>query len=83
MAGLTEQDRVEIWEAWMRQNKDPVGAITKLELRQAVDDLDDWFNANKASALASISEPAASELTGAQIAFLSYLIIEKRWIAGA
>ena len=50
---------------------------------QAVDDLDDWFNTNKASALAAISEPAKSELTGAQIALLSTFIIERRWLAGA
>lgn len=83
MAALTEQDRVDLWAEWMRRNVDPVGALTKAEVRQAVDDIDDWFNANKASLLAALSEPGASELSGSQIARLATMILEKRWLEGA
>ena len=83
MSVLTEQDRVEIWEEWMRKNADPLGSVLKLDVRQAVDDLDIWFDNNKASALAAISEPAKSELTNSQIALLSTMIVGKRWVKGS
>lgn len=83
MAALTEQDRVAVWTEFMSRNKDSWGAVEKLDIRAAVDDLDTWFNANKASALAAITEPSKSELTGSQIALLSNIIIAKRWLQGA
>ena len=83
MAALTDQDRVKIWEEWMRLNADPVGAVTKLELRQVVNEIDNWFDTNKASLLAALSEPAPSELSGSQIARLASMILEKRWLGGA
>ena len=83
MAALTEQDRVDLWAEFQRDNGDPLGALTKTELRTAVDEIDDWFNANKASLLAAVSAPADTALSGSQIARLASAIVEKRWIKGA
>lgn len=83
MAALTEQDRVEVWKEFIARNKDSWGAVTKTDLRSAVNDLDAWVDANKASALAAITEPSKTELINPQVALLFSIIVNKRFVQGA
>ena len=82
MAALTDQDREDVWEEFMRRNPDAWGAVEKADLRTAVNNLDAWVDSNKASALASLDEPAASELSGVQVALVFTLIVDKRFLKG-
>lgn len=51
----------------------------KQDIRAAVNAIDDWCEANKASFNAAIPEPARSGLTLKQKAKLLMLVIDKRW----
>ncbi len=83
MAVLTTQNRAEIWSEFQRQNKDAFGTLDKLDILAAVDALDTHLNTNKAAIIASISEPAASGLSGLQKARLLAAIMQKRFVEGA
>jgi hypothetical protein len=83
MAVLSNADRLELWAEFMRRNKEEWGNVTKDDLKTVVDSLDAWADANKAAALASIPQPTRGRMTGAQVALVFSLIIEKRWTAGA
>jgi len=83
MAALSAPDRLELWAEFMRRNEETWGDVTKDDLKTVVNSLDDWADANKASALASIPQPTRGRLTGGQVALAFSLIIEKRWVRGA
>ena len=83
MAELSEGDRVICWEKWMRDNKDAItGALTRAELRAAVDAVDTWLNDNASALNTAIPQPARGVLTTAQKARLTTIVIERRWGAG-
>jgi len=83
MATLTEQERVRVWEKCQRENVEQWGAVTRQNLKAAVDALDQWLEDNKAGANQALPEPARSELTPAQKALLLTVAIERRYLTGA
>ena len=84
MAVLSNADRIAVWEQWMRDNKAAItGAMTKAELRAAVDALDNFLDANATIINATIPQPARSVLTTAQKAALLNFVVARRYIAGA
>lgn len=83
MAALSEQDRADLWRDFQRRNDDPFGDMTKTELRTAVDQIDAWFDTNKASLIAAVTGNPATALSGGQIAQIASAIVEKRWKTGA
>lgn len=81
MAVLSDAERAAIWADVMRQLSDarePV-AITKAELRAAVDALDTFLDTNAGAINAAIPQPARSSLTTAQKARLLAYVALKRW----
>jgi hypothetical protein len=82
VAVLSDADRGEVATEFMQKAPGPLG-ITKAEVRAAVDGLDDWYNANAASANTAIPQPARSTLTLSDKAFMSNLIVNKRYVKGS
>ena len=86
MAVLTDQDRFEVWADVMRQTAislaldEPIGNITKQDLRAAIDALDVWLNDNAASANSAIPLPARTALSARQKAALLMYVISKRYL---
>lgn len=77
---LTEQQRsnlhAEIMQTLSRE-QEPVG-ITKLELRAAVDALDDFLETNASAINTAIPQPARSSLTVSQKArLLAYVTLRR------
>jgi hypothetical protein len=84
MAVLSDNDRIAVWLQWMRENKDAItGAMTKAELRAAVDAIDVWANDNAAALNTAIPTPARTVLSASQKAALFSIVIFKRYGAGA
>lgn len=86
MAVLNEADRAGVHADLMRdlsRAREVLGALTKAELRAAVDAADDWAQANAAAFNTALPLPARTVLTAAQKARLLAAVILKRWQAGA
>ena len=88
MAVLTNEDRAELWAQFMRtacarnENISAGGAMTKQELRAAVDAVDQWVSDNQASFNTALPEPAKSVLSADHKAKLLVFIVKKRWEVG-
>lgn len=85
MANLSAEDRRAAWRdlmADLSREREPL-ALTKPDLRAAVDAVDAWVNSNAASLNNAIPQPARSALTSAQKARLLTLVVRKRYIKGA
>ncbi len=66
----------------MRDNTSTVGAVTKADIRAAVNALDDFLNTNANAVNLAIPQPARGVLTQAQKARLLVFVITKRWLKG-
>ena len=84
MAVLTDPNRVELWSEYMREcsREEDSLALTKADLRAAVNALDDYMNDNAAAINSTIPQPARSALTTAQKARLLARVVLKRYAAG-
>jgi hypothetical protein len=83
MAELSENDRFAVWLQWMRENKEAItGAMTKAELRAAVDAMDTWANDNASALNSAIPQPARGALSASQKAALFSFVIFRRYGAG-
>jgi hypothetical protein len=85
MARLDEQNRKLIWSDFMSelsQERDPV-AVDKVELRSALDAMDDWLNANMATIINAIPAPTRNKLTNQQKLRLLVFIVQRRFLTGA
>lgn len=88
MAVLTDADRKDIWASIMRQEEisvkltPAVTGLLKLELRAAVDAIDQWISDNAASFNAAIPQPARSALSSSQKAAILSYIASKRYKSG-
>lgn len=65
MAVLSETDRARVHRGLMRYLSPrvaefPCEGFTKQDLRDAIDDADDWIDANQSSFVAALPEPFAS-----------------------
>ncbi len=73
MAVLPDTDRHKITVGLMRYWSklfEEIDTITKAQFRTFVNETDGWINDNRNSYATSMSEPAASELTGSQQALV-------------
>ena len=85
MALLTDGDRFDIWAEFMRDRSaahDPFGALTKVDLRAAVNAIDQWVSDNAASFNTAIPQPARAQLTTSQKALLLRFVVAKRFDSG-
>lgn len=79
MAVLSENDRVAVWELWMRENKAAItGSMTRAQLRAAVDAADNWADSNAAEYNTALPNPARTVLTTKQKALLLMFVIARR-----
>lgn len=85
MANLSAAQRAELWAAYMQDISEAREscAITKQQLRAAVDALDAWLDTNASTINAAIPQPARGSLTTAQKARLLSYVIRQRYIVGA
>jgi hypothetical protein len=84
MAVLSNADRIAVWEQWMRDNKEIIaGALTKAQLRAAVDAIDDFLNNNAAAINTAFPVAARTALSAGQKAAIVSYVAMRRWGAGA
>lgn len=81
MAALTNAERQAAWADLMRElsnDGDPI-AVTKPDLRAALNAVDDWIDTNAASYNAALPQPARGALTTGQKARLLLAVVRRRW----
>jgi hypothetical protein len=84
MAVLSDNDRIAVWQQWMRENKEAVtGALTKAELRAAIDAADTWADDNAAEYNLALPQPARGVLSTPQKVAVLLYVIAKRYLTGA
>ena len=79
MALLNESSRVAVWEQIMRENKEVFGALTRQELRAAVDAADQWAEDNASAYNLALPQPARGVLTAKQKAMVLMFVIDRRF----
>jgi hypothetical protein len=84
MSVLTDSDRAAVYAELMQdlsREREPC-ALTKADLRAAVDAADSWANANAASFNSALPAAARTTLTAAQKARLLAAVILRRFTTG-
>jgi hypothetical protein len=84
MAELNSAQRQALWAALMEElsnAREPI-AISKSELRAAVDAIDTWLNNNAAALNSAIPQPARGSLTTSQKARLLMFVVRARYVEG-
>lgn len=80
MTVLSEQDRIAAWTEFMRDaNTGTFGALSKADLRAAVNALDAFLDTNAATINAAIPQPARGALTTRQKALLLMYVVARRY----
>lgn len=82
---VPDNDRAAVHQVFMgelSQVREPLGALTKAELRAAVNAIDQWINDNAAALNAAIPQPARAQLTAAQKARLFAALCLRRFASG-
>jgi hypothetical protein len=85
MAVLTTEQRREIWakvQQDLSASHEPIGAISKSDLRDALDAVDVWVSTSAASFNSALPEPAKSVLTPLQKSRALLYIVRKRFQEG-
>ena len=83
MAVLSDNDRAELHADFMATEPDIYATLTKQDIRDAVNALDDFLNDNAAAINNTLPLTARTELTTAQKARLLNWVIRWRYIKGA
>ena len=85
MATLTSDQRRALWAELMQElSRDgQTVAITKGDLRAAVDALDTWLDTNASTINTAIPQPARGALTTAQKARMLMFVVRARYAGGA
>lgn len=83
MAVLADSARAEVTTGWQRENETTVGAITKADLRAAINAVDQYMSDNAAAMNAAIPQPARGQLTTKQKALILTAVVTKRYILEA
>lgn len=79
MAVLNDETRAAIWAEFQRANREQTGALTKADLRAAVNAIDDWIEANASAFNQAIPQPARSALSLKQKAMIFWYCTTRRW----
>lgn len=83
MAILSDSEREILWGLFMRQPEPGENmGLAKSDLRNAVNALDDWMNANETLINLAIPQPARSSLSSQQKARLLTYVVQRRFEAG-
>ena len=85
MAILADADRIDIWAEFMRNRSaahEPFGVLTKVDLRAAVNAIDQWVSDNASAFNTAIPQPARAQLTAPQKALLLQYVVAKRFEKG-
>jgi hypothetical protein len=82
MAVLSDADRKAAWVRWMRENRAEV-PISKVELRAAIDAVDQWVDDNAVGYNQALPVAARSGLTATQKARLLWFVVKRRFEVGA
>lgn len=82
MAVLSNEQRFDLWAGYMREfpRDETLGVITKDQLREAINALDQFFSDNAATVNAALPQPARSVLTTKQKALLLIHVIRARYV---
>jgi len=84
MAVLSDNDRIAVWRQWMQENKEAIaGALTKAELRAAIDAADTWANDNQSAYNTALPTPARTVLSTPQKVAVLMFVVAKRYLTGA
>lgn len=75
---MTALERQRCTAQLMRDNESPIGAITKAELRAAIDATDDWIDANATSFNQALPENVRTQLTAVQKNWLFSYVLAMR-----
>ena len=81
MPQLSANERREIWAQFMEElssDREPI-AVTKNDLRAAVDAIDFWVNSTASAFNQAIPQPARSMLTARQKARLFMAVVRRRF----
>jgi hypothetical protein len=82
MALLSNADRIAIWAEFMRLQENingSGGAISKADLRAAIDAVDQWCEDNTSSFNTAIPLPARTSLSARQKSALLRYVTFRRW----
>ena len=82
MATLTNAKRKQLWAEFMQklsERRESLGALTKAELRDALDAMDGWIDGNTASFNAALPQPGRGALTAKQKAELFMFVVRGRF----
>lgn len=81
MAVLTDPERAALWAEFMRltENISATGAMTKADLRAAINAVDDWADSNASAFNLAIPQPARGLLSARQKAALLVFVTKRRW----
>ena len=83
MAVLQDADRIAVWLQFMRENRAEItGALTKAELRAAVDAADQWVSDNASSFNTALPVAARTALNASQKAAILMFVVAKRFGSG-
>jgi hypothetical protein len=77
MAKLSNEDRVKIWQEWMRVNTEPV-SLNKGQVRVATNVVDDEIETAVEAISNSLPPPVRAALSNKQIALFLQLVIKYR-----
>ncbi len=81
MAILTRQERKNIGSPWIRkvyQEAAKAADLSFTEIEAAIQDTEDWIDANQASFVAALPEPFKSKTNGAEKTLLFVYVTMKR-----
>lgn len=78
MAVLAEGDRQSVWARFMREFLGSACALTKAEIRAAVDSTDDWIDGNTIQYNNSLPVAAKNNLTATQKTLLFVAVALRR-----
>ena len=88
MAALSESDRAELWAEFMSTQRSIMretgnGNLTKAQLRNIFNDLDDWLDSNKTQANNAISQPERGIATSSLKFQILAVVAERRALRGS
>jgi len=78
MAVLSDIERAGVSAQWQRENTITI-SITKVDLRAALNAIDQWVDDNAASFNSALPLPARTSLTAKQKAWLFFHVIRRRF----
>jgi hypothetical protein len=82
MAALPDNERFVVWQDFMETNTEGF-ALTKGDIRAAVNAIDDFLVTNATALNSAIPQPARAALSTTQKALLLTAVVRQRYLTGA